>query len=320
MKRFSVTSAVAEPFRQAARRPLATLIWGLVLLAPTVVALAAIVPIVSSLAISGAFEHGPGGAEVTPSDPDFQAVMQFQIWTQLANIAQLFTVLLVTTAIIRAVFAGRRGDGPAFLRIGMQELYVAVIGVTVGVGMIILVVIGVLLAVALGLALSGMPEPWRILTYVGMGIVLTIGCLALWGRLALLVPASIRYDTFAFAEGWKLGRGQTRRLLGVMVLMFLIGIVICIAVILAAALVVALVGGGIAATDPDALLNWLETLPQRPAMLVGLGVVLLLPTAWVHGFCQLLATAPFARAVRDLAGEPGAPAAAISADTAVIAD
>ena len=318
MKRFSITEAVAEPFRQAGRRPMATVIWGLVLLAPTVIAMAAILPIMFELIASGALEGDPGSG-TSPFENDFQTVMQFQIWSQLANIAQLFTVLLVTTAIIRAVFAGRRGDGPAFLRIGMQELYVAVIGVTVGIGMIILVILGVLLAVALGLALSGMPDPWRVLAYIGMGVVLTVGCLALWGRLALLAPASIRYDTFAFAEGWKLGRGQTWRLLGVMVLMFLIGIVICIAVVLLAALLIALVGGGIAATDPDAVLEWLETLPQRPAMLVGLGVVLLIPTAWVHGFCQLLATAPFARAVHDLAGEPAA-AAPNSADTAIIAD
>ena len=320
MKKFSITEAVAEPFRQAGRRPLATVIWGLVLLAPTAIALAAIVPIVSSLAISGAFEHGPGGAEVTPFDTDFQAVMQFQIWSQLANIAQLFTVLLVTTAIIRAVFAGRRGDGPAFLRIGMQELYVAVIGVTVGIGMIILVVIGVLLAVTIGLALGGMPGPWRTLIYVGMGVVLTIGCLALWGRLALLAPASIRYDTFAFVEGWKLGRGQTLRLLGVMILMFLIGVVLAIALVLLALLVAMLVGGGVAATDPEAVVAWLEALPGQPALMIGLGLLFLLPMAWVQGFGQLLTTAPFARAVAELAAAPETGPTVNSADTALIAD
>ena len=319
MKNFSVTQAIAEPFRQAGRRPVATVIWGLVLLAPTVLVMAAIVPLFLDLMASGALEQGPG-AEVSPFDDDFSAMMQFQIWSQLANIAQLFTALLVTTAIIRAVFANRRGDGFAFLRIGMPELQVAVVGVTVGIGMILLIIVVALLAVAAALAMGGAPDPWRTLIYAGMGVILAVGCLALWGRLALLAPASIRYNTFAFVEGWRLGRGQTLRLLGVMILLFLIAVVLAIAVVLLAMIIAMAVSGGVAAADPEAFLAWLEGLPSQPALVIGLGLLLLLPMAWLQGFSQLLTTAPFARAVSDLAVEPEAVGPANSADTAVIAD
>lgn len=316
MKTFSIGEAIAEPFRQAGRRPMAVIGWGLVLLAPTVIALAAMFPLLADMAASGAFDSGPD-ADVSPFDDDFAAVVQFQIWSQLANLLQLLAALLVTTAMIRAVFAGRRGDRTGFLRVGMHELYVAVIGVTIFFGMVIAMVSTALLAVAIGMAFRGLPDPWRVLVYVGMGIAYAVGFLALWGRLALLAPASLRYDTFAFVEGWKLGRGQTGRLLGVLILQFLVAIAIGIAFFLLFLIVVALVGGGVAAaTDPDAMLARLETLPDQPALLIGLGLVLLIPMAWIHGFFQLLATAPFARAVLDLEPRPDG---AISADTAPIA-
>lgn len=318
MKRFSITEAIAEPFRQAGRRPMATIIWGLVLLAPSVLAFAGMIPLLQEMAASGAFEPG---SSVEPFDGDFATAMQFHLWSQLANLLQLFAALFVTTAIIRAVFSGRRGDGAAFLRIGMHELYVAVVAVTIFIGMMIAMVAAVLLAVAIGLALSGTPDPWRILIYVGMGVTLAVGFLALWGRLALLAPASLRYNTFAFVEGWKLGRGQTWRLVGVLILMFLIAIVVGIALAMVIGVVVMLVGGGLVLANPEAMLTWLEGLPERPYLLIGLGLVLLLPIAWIHGFFQLLSTAPFARAVRDLAAEAEPTAeSANSADTTSIAD
>jgi hypothetical protein len=317
MKTFSITEAIAEPFRQAGRRPMATTIWGLLLLAPSGLALAGMIPLLSEMAAAGMFEPG-ADPEVSPFDGDFATVMQFQVWSQLANLLQMAVALFVTTAIIRAVFAGRRGDGAAFLRIGMHELYVAVVAVAIFVGMVILMVAAVLLAVAIGLALSGAPDPWRALIYVAMGLALAIGFLALWARLALIAPASLRYDTFAFVEGWKLGAGQTWRLLGLVIIQFLVAIVISMALVLLVVIIAMMVGGGVAAADPDAVLAWLQGLPEQPVLLIGLAVVLLLPLAWIQGFSNLLMTAPFARAVLDLAAEPEA-AAPISADTPPIA-
>jgi len=319
MKTFSISEAVAEPFRQAGRRPMATIIWGLVLLAPSVLAFAALIPMVMEMVASGAFEPGvdPGAS---PFDDDFGTAMQFHAWSQLANLLQLLAALFATTAIVRAVFSGRRGDRAAFLRVSTDELHVAVVAVTIVVGFIVAAVAAVLLAVGIGLALSGLPEPWRTLINVGMGVALAIGFLALWGRLALIAPASLRYNSFAFVEGWKLGKGQTWRLLGLLIVQFLIAMAIGMALVLLIVIVAMMVGGGVAAADPDAVLAWLQGLPEQPALLAGLAVVLLLPLAWVQGFSQLLVTAPFARAVMDLAAEPETAPAANSADTAPMAD
>lgn len=318
MKTFSVSRAVAEPFRQAGRRPMATMVWGLVLLAPSAVAFAAIIPLIAEMSASGAFEPGAASA-ASPFENDFGSLMQFQVWSQLANLLQMLAGLFVTAAIIRAVYSDRRGDRSAFLRIGMGELYVAVVAITIFIGMILAVAVAMLLAVGVGLALSGIADPWRALVYVGMGVALTAGFLALWGRLALIAPASLRYNTFAFVEGWNLGRGKTWRLLGLLIVQFLIAMVIGMALILLIAIVAMIVGGGVAAADPDAVLAWLQGLPERPALLIGLAVVLLLPLAWIQGFSQLLATAPFARVVMDLEAGPTT-AEAISADTAPMGD
>lgn len=316
MKKFSITEAVAEPFRQAGRRPMATVIWGLVLLAPAVFAFAGMIPLLREMAASGAFEPG---SDVSPFDDDFATAIQFQAWSQLANLLQLLAALVVTTAIIRTVFSGGRRDRMAFLRIGMHELYVAVAAVTIFVGMILAMVVAALLAVALVLALSGSPEPWPVLISICIGLALAVGFLVLFGRLALIAPASVRYDTFAFVEGWNLGKGQTWRLLGLLIVQFLIMMVVGIALALLIVLVAMVAGGTAAATNPDAVLAWMEGLPEQPGLLVGLGLVLLLPLAWIQGFSQLLTTAPFARAVLDLAAEPAA-ASANSADTTPIAD
>ncbi len=311
MKTFSITEAAAEPFRLVGRRPLATLVWGLVMLLPVVGSLALMIPFLTQMAAMGAFDPETASDSVMFGE-DFAARMQFQMWSGWLNLVQMLTLLLVTTAVIRAVFAGRRSDGIAFLRMGMDEFRVAVIGVAIGVGMYALVIIAVLLAVAVGFAFWSIPDPWRWLSYLGLGGTAVFGFLLLWGRLSLLAPASIHHKDFAFVQGWKLGKGQSWRLLGLMIVLFLICLLIGVVFLVLAAVVIGVIGGGMGAfSDPDAIEAWFMSLPERPAMLAGAGAILLLPMAYLQGFSQALMTAPYAYVVARLAPAP------ISTDTAV---
>ncbi len=109
MKSFSIMSAAAEPFRLVGRRPLATIVWGLVMLAPSLIVLAAMVPFFSELAASGAFSPEAMAAAESDEMPfgnDMATMMQFQIWSNLAQLLGMLSVLVVTSAIIRGVFAG----------------------------------------------------------------------------------------------------------------------------------------------------------------------------------------------------------------------
>lgn len=309
MKTFSITEAAAEPFRLVGRRPLATLAWGLVMLVPVVGSLALMIPLFREMAAAGAFDPETT-AEPVMFGKDFAAMMQFQMWSGLLNLLQTFSLLLVTTAVIRAVFAGKRGDGAAFLRIGMDEFRVAVVGVAVFIGMYALAIITVLLAVAVGFAFWTLPDPWRWLSLLGLGGTAVIGFLLLWGRLCLLAPASMHHKDFAFVQGWKMGKGQSWRLLGLMIVLILICLLIGVAFLVLAAMVIGAVSGGLAAfSDPDAIEAWFLALPERPAMLAGAGAILLLPMAYLQGFSQALMTAPYAYVVARLAPAP------ISTDT-----
>lgn len=303
MKTFSILEAAGEPFRMITRRPLAMTAWGLLLLLPVAGTLALMVPFFAELAEAGAFDPD-AMTEPAMFGDDFAAMMQFQAWSQLLNLVQMLSVLLVTTAVIRATYAGRRGDRAAFLRIGMDELQVAVVGIAIGVGVTVLAVVAVLLAVGVGAALWTVAEPWRAVSYGVMGLALVLGFVLLWGRLALLAPACLHYKTFAFVEGWRLGRGQTGRLFGLMLVLILIAILIGAAVLLVIVAIGLAAGGGVHAPgDPEAIEAWFESLPERPGLLIAGGAILLLPMAFLQGFTQTLMTAPYAFAVRALAGQ-----------------
>lgn len=312
MRTFSIMDAVAEPFRLVGRRPLATIVWGLVMMAPTLLVIGAMIPFLSELAASGAFSPEALAAadpDAMPFGNDMAAMMQFQIWSNLAQLLGLVTLVLVTTAIIRAVHAGRKGDGAFFLRIGMAELQVAVVGLAVGIGVFFVALIAILLAVGIGFAAWQLGDPWRWLICITLGIAVFVGLLLLWGRLSLLAPASVHYRTFAFEEGWKLGRGKTWSLLGLWILLLLIAIMVSIAFMTLFMIVMLVVGGGMQAADPEAIEAWIKSLPQQPALVAGMVVVLLIPMAWLQGFSQALGTAPFARVVQVLAGSDAPPAA-----------
>lgn len=315
MKTFSISDAIGEAFRTGFGRPVATTAWGLVLLVPALIVLGAAAPMFSELSAAGAFS---AGADPEALEAEFSSVWQFQVWMQLSNLVQLLSVLLVTTAIGRAVLSGRRrGDGAMFLRVGVDELHVAVVGLAVGVGAILALIVAILLATGIGFALWRVGEPWRMLSLIGMGAVVAVAFLLLWGRLALMAPASLRYRTFGFESGWKLGRGQTWRLFGLLLAMILVALLLAavlIVIVLIAALVLGAGVGTLAMDDPEAMAAWAEGLGRQPAWLIVAGVVLLLPLAWLQGFSQVLMTAPYARVVEVLAREP-VPVEPISADT-----
>lgn len=304
MKKFSIMDAAVEPFRLAARRPISTIIWGLVMLAPGLMVFGAMAPLMADI-FSGGFDPAtfePGAdPETVMFGDDMAAMLQFQIWSNLANLVQLLGLLLVTTAIIRAVQAGRRGERAFFLRIGKAELQVAVVGLAVGIGFFLVAILMTLLTVGLGFAIWQLGDPWRWLLCTAMGVSVILGLMLLWGRLSLLAPAAIRYGTFGFEEGWKLGKGKSWSLLGLGLVLFLIAIMVGIAFMILFFIVMLAVGGGVQASDPEAVEAWIRSLPQQPALLAGLGIVLLVPMAWLQGFTQALFTAPYARVVQALA-------------------
>ena len=306
-RRFSIGEAIGEPFRIAFRRPVTTAVWGLLSIVPSFIVLAAMGPMMAEMIEAG----GMSAAGAAPGASDFESFgdfMAFQAWSGLSNLLSLLVLVMVTTAIARAVIGGRRRDRFAFLRLSKDEFHVAVIGLAVAFGAMIVMVLGVLVIAAFGIAGATTGAAWAMWTAVLLAFVLVLGLALLWGRLALLAPASVITGEMAFEKGWRAGRGQTGRLF--LLMLGLIGVSILIGIAMMILFVVAAVvfGGGLQAwADEAAVEDWMLRQLENPWPMMAVGAVLLVPLSWIQGFSAALWTAPYAVAARGLTPPPISP-------------
>lgn len=310
--RFSFGEALGEAFGLMRRRPLAVFVWGLVVVAPGFAALALILP-----AMGDMIAHMP--ADPSADDPAFEGVMvahmvQFQLASMLGNVGQLLGMALACTAVMRAVL--RPGESGFFsLRIGMDELRVAVAGLAIGVGLYVAAIAVVLLGAALVAALWAVGEGVAIGAGVALGVAAFVACLWALARLSLIAPASVLDRDFAFERGWRLARGQSWPLLGLMLVIILIVLAVeVVLLILAVAGLVASIGAH-AGDWPPAGDN------PRPHIHAWLSAnwpwltLVVLAGTWLYGAFLTLSVAPFASACRQLSARDAARAAPVAPES-----
>ncbi|MBL0947108.1 hypothetical protein [Brevundimonas sp.] len=298
MKTFDIMEALAEPFRQAGRRPLATIVWGLVGLLPSVGGLALLFYMF--------------GGDVFTQDPDFESgagtavFFQFQGWSMLVNLLEWLASIVVIVAVTRATFARRRSDRAFFMRVGADEFRVLIASlVIVVVAILALIVLG-LLCFGIGALIWQLPELPRALGLVVLGIAAFLLVLLASGRAYLILPACVWHHSLAFEQGWKLGRRQSWKLVGLLIMLLIVTIVMTLLIMVVAVILLLIIGailGGWdmpAMDDPEA---WVMNMFEQPLVWGIAGAVLLVPLAWVQGFFQLLGNAPFAHVVRELSAE-----------------
>lgn len=298
MARFSIGVAIGEAFSLVRRRPLSVFAWGLLMVAPLVASMTLVLPMMAemfaAMAAGGTGHHDIHDALMTD-------MMQVQGVSALLNLVQLLLTVVVYTAIMRAVV--RPGETAFFsLRLGMDELRVLVVGLAIIVGFYLVALVLVLLGVGVGFGVWGLGEPFNWLIIVAMCVGLM---LAIWlgaARVSLIAPASVLTRTFAFEEGWKLGRGRTGALFGLMLLILLIILVTELVVLGVGAAVVAATAGG---------MDWTQTLEAMESdPFAGLQALFVAHWQWVtigtvivsafYGVLLTLAIAPFASACRQL--------------------
>jgi len=310
MKRFSIGTSIGDGFGLIGRRPFSVFVWGLLILAPAFGAIGVMLPAMGEM-----FANMPdpdSGAAADSAFPEgmFAQMMQVQMASLLINLVQYVGLAVVYTAIFRAVL--RPAERSFFsLRLGMDELRVAVAGLAIGIGLYFVMILGVLLCVALGFGLWAQGEAVALWTCGIVGLALIVALF--WGlaRVSLIAPASVLYRDFAFAQGWKLAAGKGWPLLGMQLLLclmiFVIYIVVVIIVVLAAGGLIAATGsawegGGHEANPFEGMNAWLAV--NWPWLVAG-GLVL----AMIYGAFMTLMIAPFASACRQLA-ETSAPTVA----------
>lgn len=289
---FSFDDAVGAPFALLRRRPLYLFAWGLPIAVLMAASYSALIPMMAALPLTpGPIEGGPG-ADVFDS-------MRLQALINGLN-AVMYLVMLVTwTAAGRATLSPGLGDRFLFLRLGMDEVRVAVVLIAVFLGWYLALLLLILLGVGLGAAL------WSLDRTVLIGAMIVYGLLVLalsvWAlmRTSLIAPASLILQRFAFAEGWALTRGQVWKLIGLNLAVWVLTMVITL-------LVYGLCAGIVIGAFFAQGLTWpqnLETLgdlqPLVRPMIVP-AIVAVLPLTFFAGWTMALYAGPQVRAARQL--------------------
>lgn len=233
MSKFDVADAALAGFGVIRRKPLAVLVWALVIYVLAVVPAIGIVGAVFNF-VQHISEIAKSGAE--PSPHDIMA-MESQIFLQnpLATIGSLLVRVLLVAAICRAVVTPK-DDRFFYLRFGRGELMLTlvVIAAAILLTLVLIAYVGVAVAVGFGLhrVSTGLMVAWCILA--GLGYV--VGLIWLLLRFSLIAPASVIQREFRLFESWRLTRGHAGSL-------FLVGLLNIIVIWLVQTALFALVFG-----------------------------------------------------------------------------
>lgn len=303
MARFSIGTAIGDAFGLIRRRPLSVFVWGLLLVAPLFASLALLLPTLGEM-----FANMPAPGERGPDDTAAglmaAQMMQFQLASMLLNIGQMLVAAVVYTAVFRAILRPQE-RGAFSLRISMDELRVAVVGLAIGVGVYAAMLLFVVVGVAVGFAVLTAGDSVGVTVVICvMVLVMLAGFLLALARVSMMAPASVLYRDFAFVQGWRLAGGQTLPLFAMMLLIL----------VLILLFEVLLVVAGLAAFAGVAAVTDFEWTRMRPDVnpFTGLNAWFVANWYWValgglvasfvYGVLITLSVAPFASACRQLDG------------------
>lgn len=288
MKTFSMGEALGSGFGMIAKRPLAVLLWGVLLYLPGIAGIGAMWALMGDPWMDS-------GAAGDFSDPEsLNALLQAQGWSALSNVLSLIVQALIGVAVIRLLLWPRT-SGWAGLRFGTAEFCYIVVQIAICVALGILTLLAVLLAVFTGIAFRGVGSEVQVLVWSVMGVIGFGLFLWAWARTGLISVASVDHKSLAFEEGWRMSQGQSVKLAIMGVLSVILCIIVFLPVVALAALSVGLAGIDWAAfADAE---TW--TMSWEPRLMIGFGLALLFIFAGT-GATTAVAYAPWASAYRQL--------------------
>ena len=287
------------------RKPLAVLVWGLVMFAFFLANLVSVTARFGSLwqAVEQADGAEPSLGDVLAMQVQLM-MFQFGIW-----LASILVRVVLTCAVFRAVLEPQ-DDRFAYMRLGKAELLVALVLLCLSIILTILIMGGLLVGVGVTMAAWAASKALAI----GLGMLIFLALLVLFAwvgvRLSIALPMTFAERRFRFFEAWELTRGNVGNLF--LVLLVVIAIVLLIEIAiggLVAAIVLSMAAGG--AFTEASVEAFFQRPPQEwlgvlgPAVL-GLGALF----AVILAALQAIATAPWAAAYRALA-----PAAAVEVES-----
>lgn len=289
----SIGSILSGAFGQLRHRPLIVMIWGIAYMA----ALFAI-----SYAMMPMYQAQMQGMAVGGSDPQQAAAEMYAMVGRgfLLQFVVLLIVMLLFNASMRAVLRPE-DEGFAYLKVGMDELHVFILGV-IGVGLFFVFYIAMVIVMALAFTLSfAVAGPVGGIALGGLGLLAVLAVL-IWFqvRYSLAFPLTLLRRKLVIAEAWQLSRGHFWTLFGAYLL---IGVIIMAATIAVAFLTMgpylAALAGGI---DPQSLQSAAEAqMAQQAAGFTTMTIVGLVLNGIIGGIWIALSGGAVATAARDLA-------------------
>ena len=297
---FSFNDAVGAPFLLLRRRPLSLCVWGLMMVAIVAASYSLMIPIFAAIPFGAADDQAAMAAYL-------QETTRFSASLNGMNALMYLVMLVAWTAAGRAILSPGLGDRFLFLRLGMDEVRVAVAIVAVFAGWYVALLLLVLLGVGLGLAFWQTNEVATSAALIGYGVMVFL--VSIWGlvRVSLIAPATLILKRFAFAEGWAIAKGHVWKLIG-------LNLIVWVIYMLSAILMYAVVGGVLAAGFFGQGLAWPEAVHSladlehvfRP-MMAPLALTAI-PLALGMGWMMALYAAPGVMAARQLLDGVPAPA------------
>ena len=296
--RFSFGDAIGAPVVLIRQRPLAVFVWGSLMIAMAAAIYSLILPAFLSLPLEAGAQEAWNAYTVE--------MLQLQALSNGLSLLMYLVLLVIFNAAGRAALSPGVRDRFLFMRLGMDEVRVAVVVVGTFLGWYIALLVLILLGVGIGFAVWSLGEATAVAIIIGYVVLVLIATLVGWTRISLMGPVTLILRRFAFAEGWAITRGQVLKLIAMHLVVWVLYMLTYLVVIVGAGAI--LVGGflGQGLVWPDTIETPRDLLPLVRAMAVPL-LATLPVLAFAYGVFIALMAAPAIRAARQLLD--GVPAA-----------
>ncbi len=292
---FSFSAALSAAFSLIGRQPLMIFVWGLLMVAMTGAIYAVILPVFTGM---------PLGDDAVVSDAYAAQLMGLSAASNGLTLLMYGVMLVIFNAAGRAALAPGTRDRFLFMRIGMDEVRVAVSIMAIFLGWYVALLMLILVGVGIGFALWAVSEIAAVVTLLIYGLAVLGLAVFGWARVSLIAPATLVLGRFAFSEGWAIARGQLLKLVGLNLAIWLIYM---LAYILLAGVVAAILIGGFMAQGlvwPEQIDRVEDLMPVVRPMLIPMAVTVPI-FAFGYGAYVALVAAPFVSAARQLLdGDP----------------
>ena len=222
---FSATDAAFEGFRVVRRKPVVLLWWaGFYMLSFALIFALAAGPIIGMVNAFGDLEAM--GPAATPQD--FEPFMAAYMGVMPLMVPLGILLGAVTTAAVArsVVEPGKSAFG--YLRIGMDEVRVAVVSLVLSILIGIASFIALMVAGGVGGALIAGDVPGAWLIAIVLGLAAAAAIIWLYVRLSLAVPITVAEKKFAFFESFKMTSGHVWGLIGMAIIAFVMTMVVSI--------------------------------------------------------------------------------------------